>query len=284
MNKQELENLFHKKGLTRIWGLIDSKIKNGITISHKKAKESTLKLGQSKLGGTPDLPKNINWFNFNDKPMSFIAQINLSEASDFDIENKLPKTGILYFFYDAEQETWGFDPKDRNCSKVYYYKGDITELERKSIPENLDEYSIFKACKLSFSTSINLPNFQSSVMDSIQFTEEEEEAFDELIEEIDEDDEINKLLGHSDNIQGGMELDCELVTNDLYCGDGTGYRNPKAKLLKNNIDLWHLLLQVDSNDKANMMWGDLGRLYFWIRENDLKAENFENSWLILQCG
>jgi len=33
-----------------------------------------------------------------------------------------------------------------------------------------------------------------------------------------------------------------------------------------------------------MMWGDCGRLYLWITEEDLITRNFENSWLILQCG
>lgn len=32
-----------------------------------------------------------------------------------------------------------------------------------------------------------------------------------------------------------------------------------------------------------MMWGDLGRLYFWIRDDDLAARRFEKAWLILQC-
>lgn len=31
-------------------------------------------------------------------------------------------------------------------------------------------------------------------------------------------------------------------------------------------------------------WGDMGRLYLWITNEDLAARNFENCWLILQCG
>ncbi len=29
--------------------------------------------------------------------------------------------------------------------------------------------------------------------------------------------------------------------------------------------------------------GDGGRLYFWMREADLVARAFENTWMILQC-
>jgi uncharacterized protein YwqG len=31
------------------------------------------------------------------------------------------------------------------------------------------------------------------------------------------------------------------------------------------------------------MWGDGGRLYFWIREQDLAVNNFDKTWLVLQC-
>jgi uncharacterized protein YwqG len=36
-------------------------------------------------------------------------------------------------------------------------------------------------------------------------------------------------------------------------------------------------------DEAGMMWGDVGRLYYWIKHEDLKAARWELSWLILQC-
>ncbi|MBK8507084.1 MAG: DUF1963 domain-containing protein [Saprospiraceae bacterium] len=77
------------------------------------------------------------------------------------------------------------------------------------------------------------------------------------------DVESNKLWDIQSNIQGPMELECELVTNGLYCGDATGYNDPKAKELAKNAETWTLLFQVDSNyEEAGMIWGDMGRLYF----------------------
>lgn len=43
------------------------------------------------------------------------------------------------------------------------------------------------------------------------------------------------------------------------------------------------LIQGDMN-LQNMMWGDVGRIYFWIREQDLKNFDFDKTWLILQCS
>ena len=86
-------------------------------------------------------------------------------------------------------------------------------------------------------------------------------------------------------IQSEMELECQLVSNGLYCGDPSGYNDPKAKELEKGAKDWILLLQIDSEDeKTGMMWGDVGRLYFWIKREDLKNKNFNKSWMILQCS
>ena len=81
-----------------------------------------------------------------------------------------------------------------------------------------------------------------------------------------------------------MQLECRLVANGLYCGNASGYRDPRAALLRPGAADWRLLFQVDSQDEAGMMWGDLGRRYYWIRHEDLTARNWDRTWLILQCG
>ena len=45
---------------------------------------------------------------------------------------------------------------------------------------------------------------------------------------------------------------------------------------------WRLLLQLDTDDEAGMMWVDEGRLYFWIHEKDALAGDFSKAWMILQ--
>ena len=97
-----------------------------------------------------------------------------------------------------------------------------------------------------------------------------DEEMDDYFDWIDErEGACNKLLGHSDNIQGGMELECEYVTNGIYCGDPSGYQQAKKLGLHKNAARWSLLMQVESNEELGMMWGDLGRLYLWITDEDL---------------
>jgi len=38
---------------------------------------------------------------------------------------------------------------------------------------------------------------------------------------------------------------------------------------------------VESDD-YELMFGDSGHIYFWIKKEDLKNKNFDNVWLILQ--
>jgi uncharacterized protein YwqG len=45
---------------------------------------------------------------------------------------------------------------------------------------------------------------------------------------------------------------------------------------------WRLLLQLDSDDA--WMWGDCGRLYFWVHEADLARGDFSRAWMVLQCS
>ena len=100
-----------------------------------------------------------------------------------------------------------------------------------------------------------------------------------------QDYSINKMLGYANNIQSEMELECQLVTNGLYCGDPSGYNDTKAKGLEKGTKDWILLLQIDSEDeKTGMMWGDVGRLYFWIKKEDLGNKDFNKTWMILQCS
>ena len=94
----------------------------------------------------------------------------------------------------------------------------------------------------------------------------------------------HKLLGYPEPIQNEMEGECATASSGIYMGDAKGEEDPRYKALEATKRDWHLLLQVDSDDTADMMWGDAGRLYFWIRDQDLRALRFDKSWMIFQCG
>ena len=237
--------------------------------------------GFSKMGGEPELPAGMEWPRTGDGvPLSFIAQIDFAEAHRADIDGRLPESGMLWFFYDCSDDgmPWGFDPKDADGWRVIYREN--AETEPAEAPEDLEV--TFSEAHISFESQLDLLSTDSDLCDELDLPDEEMDDYFDWMEE--REGECNKLLGHSDNIQGGMELECEYVTHGIYCGDPSGYEKAKALGLHKNAHRWHLLMQVESNESLGMMWGDMGRLYLWITEEDLKAKRFDKSWLILQCG
>ena len=63
-----------------------------------------VELGSSKVGGRPHLPKEFEWYRYEGtnydgvtagRPLSFLAQINLAEIADLDIDGVLPSRGML---------------------------------------------------------------------------------------------------------------------------------------------------------------------------------------------
>jgi len=236
----------------------------------------------SRLGGTPDLPASTSWPRNDDDLLSFIAQVNLADIAPHDSGGLLPRDGLLSFFYDAvTQSAWGFDPADHGSAAVIYSPAHAT-TELREPPASLSGEGVFKAIGLRPQAELTFAPWESFDVERLGMSRDEGFAYAELFH--DQDDMIHRLLGHPDPVQGDMQVECQLVTNGLYCGDSTGYQDPRAQDLRGGAAEWRLLMQVDSQDEAEMMWGDVGRLYYWIKNSDLAARDWELSWLILQCG
>jgi len=97
----------------------------------------------------------------------------------------------------------------------------------------------------------------------------------------------SKLLGWADIIQNCMTYECELVSRGYSYGD-IGKNIPKEEneyAEKHSGEEWMLLFQLDSVEQENfeLMFGDCGCIYFYIRKEDLAARRFDRAWLVLQC-
>lgn len=102
----------------------------------KEDAAGTLAPGASKFGGAPDLPPDVEIPSKEGKPLTLIAQINLSDAALAGDVHPLPGTGVLSFFYDTEEQPWGGEEDDRKGWKVLYYE-DPAALERREVPEDV---------------------------------------------------------------------------------------------------------------------------------------------------
>lgn len=252
------------------------------------APEEPLPVGRSRVGGEPDLPPDFEWPYFHGLPMTFIAQFNLSEVAPYDREARLPRSGMLYLFYDARQEAAGFDPRDRGAGRVFHWEGDPAALTRTPPPEELPDSAQLPPCEIEFSTEQTVPPVDSPHYEALvgPLTPEHARPVSQFISEYgaqpEPDEPIHRLLGHPEPVQGDLYTECQLAANGVYCGDPSGFDDPRYETLRPGALDWQLLLQLDSDDADDWMWGDAGRLYFMIRREDLAARRFDAVWVVLQ--
>src|SRR5437667_8909153 len=81
-------------GLSRHTEQIQALGKPCIRFSTTRVEEEVqLPLGASKLGGLPDVPSDFEWPAYNDKLLTFVAQLRLSDLAPLDVEQALPANG-----------------------------------------------------------------------------------------------------------------------------------------------------------------------------------------------
>ena len=236
----------------------------------------------SRIGGVPWLPAGIEWPARNGRSLAFIAQIDLASQPRVLADQGLPSSGMLLFFYDATQTTWGFDPKDAGSFAVIYVDTPGPPASP-GYPGDLPRDARFRPVAVSPEETLLLPPWESVLIEDLHLDDDQLDAYQNLLGQTEEPEDCVLLGGYPDQIQNDMTLQCALVAAGLYCGDATGYQDPRLPAFRRDALDWRLLLQVPSVDAAGMMWGDVGYLYYWIREDDLRARRFDRAWMILQC-
>ncbi len=241
--------------------------------------------GFSKIGGLPNLSSDIDWPLWKESPLAFLCQISILELPSDAVLRQSLAEGYLYFFYDQEQTTWGFDPADIGSWKVIYSLAPPSAHVRQA-PSDLDNDCVYIEKPIQFKPILSLPDPQR-LEAAVTEDDSSEQFFDSLIDQkhsMFADQPHHQIGGYPDVVQNDtMELECQLVSSGLYFGDGSGYEDPRAAALESGASDWRLLLQLDSDDEVGVMWGDSGLIYFWIRESDLKRRAFDKCWMILQC-
>jgi hypothetical protein len=228
--------------------------------------------GQSRIGDVPDLPESWTWPTFEDKPMAFLAQLNLAEVSASVRVEPLPNAGILYVFSMLGRQTEEGDHDGHCCegaadpgiSRVLFYDGDLARLTRRSRPQGI---RTFDTAAVSYHPKPSLPSTSEYTRDPnsswLKWPDEELErmadlvgAFDYLYSRHVGNRADHLLLGYAGSIQ-------ETVTR------------PRERLL----------LQIDSDDGLRMMWGDGGTLYFLLVTDEALVERrFSAVRSEVQCG
>jgi uncharacterized protein YwqG len=280
MDKDDVRAAFVAAGLSRLVKDIDFLTKPSIRLYSTPAGDYDISTGASRVGGIPDVPPAFRWSERKEIPQSFIAQINLDEVHPYDTNGALPQSGMLWFFYDAKQETYGADPADRGGWRVFF-SDDYSGLERTAAPADLPAESQFKACSVRFASEITLSQSPQLDIPDFDWTDEEIHKYETLLSTFPNPDDHaslhNRMLGNPETIQDDMRLECQLASHGV-----TDINDPRAVELSVGAMDWELLLQIDTDERIGMRWGDAGMIYYWITGTDLRARRFDDTWLVLQ--
>jgi uncharacterized protein YwqG len=262
------------------------------------ASDDELALGATKIGGQPDLPQGIEWPEWRDAPLNFLAQIQLADIAAYAPNGELPHEGMLSFFFDYQR--W-FKPErqaEGSLAKVVYIPEGVT-LQRLPWPEELEARERYTPLAVtSFPRELTAPDFESPVIGQFGYTLNSLYPPDDMSEHATTARRIedlmldmyrflyethssrgwtHRLLGHADGIQGGVESSWHWIAKQIT---ESGSAHPAFNEIQKTD--WRLLLQVDS-DENGMTWGDVGRIYYGLPQQALAARDFGQTIAELQC-
>jgi len=232
----------------------------------------------SHFGGVPRLPTRVAWPEREGQRLDFLARVSLTELQRAHPVDWLPTIGALLFFFDMEGDRWGFDPSDRGSFAVLH----VPDLPAPPLP--LGEESTLPHRAIACRRIDVPPTMERGHFEGIDVPDDESDRWFDMRDAVFEGHPKHQVSGCPSPVQGDdMELQCQLVTHGLYCGDASGYDDPRAASLRAGAADWRLLLQMDTDDALDLMWGDCGTLYFWVEGRKARAGNFADAWVVMQC-
>jgi uncharacterized protein YwqG len=290
----DVRNWIQSAGLGRVVDKLEALLRPSIRIRIRKSDENAIEIGASKIGGVPDLPQGFEWPRWagrlqnresttpkptpapidnehrhsgQDGPMFFWGQFRMADVAPHDAEGILPTTGMLYVYCALWVDALGCAEDDRGARRVIYREVAPSDLRRTSPPD--DASPPLECESVAFFKELTLPdNKMFPEYDALVLSPEEHERYrDFLMDQMQahpwQDRPTHRLLGWPQAAQPEM-------CNGLY---PSGHRD------------WRLLLQIHSvHYYLNPFWQAGGRGFFWIREPDLRARNFDGAWLVIESA
>ncbi len=245
-------------------------------IEIKAKPEAQLRLWQSKFGGLPYLPKRSKYpKDASGRALLLLAQINFSETPPLE---DFPTTGILQFYISNGQDLYGMNFDDltkQGPFRVLYFPA-VVEDERQLLADfsflpKPDFFPLEESCALQFihrAAPITPEDYQFG--DQI-FGPNAPDARDETpgtFPQYDFYDVYEQLFPSEGHRIGGYPYFTQT--------DPRFDEKYKAKQ-------YRLLFQMDSDTKANILWGDTGVGNFFIQPADLQRLNFSRVLYTWDC-
>ena len=233
-------------------------------------------VGQSRVGGVPDLPPSLSWPKdpLTERYRSFILQINLGELPRFD-GNPLPQRGMLYLFVDESE--------DDSDQLIVYTGGERLQPAYLSDDAEFvtDWYDDLVPHRLTFELASDIPRWATSDYEDLGAILDDESVLDDLGHAL-SGNSIGKLLGHASGIGHDSREDAYVVRE--INPDWLYNYEQRGTLDMSQARSWHNLLEVDSSQAVDLIFGDAGYLQVLIHGDDLIRQNYSRVYVNLESS
>ncbi|MFC9504661.1 YwqG family protein [Streptomyces sp. NPDC057002] len=241
------------------------------------------------LGGQPHLPTGMDWPVWEGHgPLSFIASIDCAALPARTLDIDLPETGRLLFFYfdgqldDGDALVLAEDRDSWAGARVLHVPMDEDVRDRET-PGELKPYPVVPlAARVALTAAEPWhPRLREAFAPSAPLGQRYDHpvctqefldalwAFDDAVG--------HQIGGHAHSVQNPVEIE---IAEAVLEGE-VPWDDPR---LSEEVGDWVLLAQFDSEDAADMMWGDCGALYWLIRPQDLAELRFDRAMFTWQCS
>lgn len=272
-------------------------IRPAVGLKETLADDALIGVGQSKIGGRPDLPALFEWPAYMNEPLTFCVQYNLAEAVPFDLEGTLPKQGLLSVFLYIDKGCPCFSDKPGSFKVIY--SEDMSSLKRTDFPPDYFQGGIFRSAQLSFFQYFTVPAIESYKLKNLDKNRLVAfRTFGQAVEEI--ADSLSGLRGpdlphfptHNMHQLMGEDRPIQASAMLYFAWDLLGFNPVTKQLIAENeekIDAiqrqYIILLQLDTvSSKFNNLdkYGGTGVFYFGIKPDDLKNKRFDRVVMTFQ--
>jgi uncharacterized protein YwqG len=250
----------------------------------------------AQLGGLPTLPVN-SWPVWEGHgPLSHVLSFDCAPVAQLLPGLGLPQDGRLAFFYfnRAYDDVGGtvsvWDPSTHSGFRVLHLhpersvRANVTDAATPAPPG----LGTFAPVALTAVRTLTWPAHETPAAEEVWrrhglagprdgvAADPVRALYDALWELPGGGYDTHQIGGHPCPQQGPVEMDVEQLRRGL-AGEPFEWSDPDVQAAASS---WQLLLQVASDDDADMMWGDAGQLYYLVTD----PEDPEEALVTLQCG
>ena len=241
------------------------------------------------LGGEPGLPDSAGWPLWEDHgPLSFIAAVDCEALAAVPLDIELPRAGTLLFFYfdgqyDNGETTVGYwEPSTLAGARVLHI-GPGEATSPRTCPAELTPYP---RVELTAEPVVTFPQLEHPDLQAA-FKDPREDLRSFLKHPVNGDAFLHALSerhpgpchqvgGYAAPVQGPVEYETAAAALGGIRGEDPRLPAEQAR--------WTLVTQIDTDDRAGMMWGDCGVLYWLFRRDEMTASRLAPTSFTWQCG